>query len=390
MRSPLPSNSSERAALVMVLLTAVLAAVAGVTAIAQPARTPATLIDSPSAIGNLRNQLADTRLVARNDLLTPCDFFDKRAVSDRRPSASGLWAGEFEVLTTAPGDWFVVVEGGGLTWRQRVSRKGERWLTPAFAAAAVDVFLEGPGTGTPCPQVILRSELRGGQAASTRGVVGMDERWHLASAELRALADFKTIESWAPSIVHLQIFDAERGLPCSGFFVAPHLVMTARHCVMTTTEAANTSVDIGTEIVRAPDLLVSQEDLDFSLLWVNTTSARTPLAMRAQPAAPMVLWQSPAARELLVSVVDCGVAAGSTHFFHRCDTSVGTSGAPIQNRADGAVVALHTDGCTISGSPQCVNFGTSIGDIRARLSDRLPLLEQFHPMAGAELRAALK
>lgn len=329
-------------------------------------------------------------MVERGDTLSPCDSFTARAFSERRPSASGMWAGEFEVVSTVPGDWFVTVEAGGAKWQQRISKKGERLLTSAFSGPSVDVFLDGPGTGGPCPQVILRSELRGGQPAKPRGVVGNDDRWHLASMELRAQADFATIESWAPSIVHLQIFDARRGLPCTGFFITAHIVMTARHCVMTAIEAANTTVELGSTTIQGVELLLSVAELDVSLVWVNTGTPAAPLAIKSQPAAPMVLWQSPASRERLVSVVDCVIAPRPDGFFHRCDTSVGTSGAPIQDRTNGAVVALHTNGCTISGQPQCVNFGTPIAGIRARLAERLPLLEQFHKLAGAELREALK
>ena len=76
-------------------------------------------------------------------------------------------------------------------------------------------------------------------------------------------------QSRAPSIADLHILNAQRPLPCSGFFLTAHLLMTARHCVMTQAEAANTSLDFGAKTIQGLELLVSQADLDFSLLWVN-------------------------------------------------------------------------------------------------------------------------
>src|SRR5205807_2286353 len=119
-----------------------------------------------------------------------------------------------------------------------ITRAGEAWTTPAVTGTSVDIWLEETGGANPsCPDVILRAELSGGHPANPRGVVGPDDRWDVASQQLRALGDASTISAWAPSVVHLQVFDALHGLPCTGFFIAPHLVMTARHCVMTADEA---------------------------------------------------------------------------------------------------------------------------------------------------------
>ena len=82
---------------------------------------------------------------------------------------------------------------------------------------------------------------------------------------------------------------------------------------MTEVEAANTSLDLDAGTIRGLQLLISQADLDFSLLWVDAD---------ALPVPP------------------------------------------------------------VPGTPTPV--------IRARLLDRLPLLEQAKPVAVTELRAALK
>lgn len=121
------------------------------------------------------------------------------------------------------------------------------------------------------------------------------------------------LESRPPAMVSLHIDDGQRPRPCSGFFISAHLVMTARHCVMTRTDAANTALDLGTNAIRGLELLVSHADLDFSLLWANTDA-----------------------------------------------------------------------------SPASLNVDTPIAAIRARLINRLPLIEQTNPTAATELRAALK
>jgi hypothetical protein len=173
-----------------------------------------------------------------------------------------------------------------------------RQLTQLLAAAAVvaTAFATSqPATGLIDP--VSPNEHVQDQLAVTR----------LADQSAAALA------SRPPAIVPLHIDDGQRPRPCSGFFIAAHLVMTARHCVMTQTDAANTALDLGTNAIRGLELLVSHADLDFSLLWVDTDA-----------------------------------------------------------------------------SPASLDFATPIAAIRARLLDRLPLIEQTNPTAATELRAALK
>ena len=110
-------------------------------------------------------------------------------------------------------------------------------------------------------------------------------RMQLTVTRVADRSDAATIESRPPSMVQLHIDDAQRPLPCSGFFIAAHLVMTARHCVMTQTEAASTALDLGTKPIHGLELLASQADLDFSLLWVNTDAASAPLTFDTPIAA---------------------------------------------------------------------------------------------------------
>jgi hypothetical protein len=128
-----------------------------------------------------------------------------------------------------------------------------RQLTQLFAAAAVvaTAFATSqPATGLIDP--VSPNE----QLQDQPTVTGLADR-----------SDTATIES--RSMVHLRIDDGQRQRRCSGFFIAAHLVMTARHCVMTQTDAINTALDIGTNAIRGLELLVSHADLAFSLLWVT-------------------------------------------------------------------------------------------------------------------------
>ena len=87
------------------------------------------------------------------------------------------------------------------------------------------------------------------------------------------------LESRTPSIARPQILDTQRPQPCPAFFVTPHLLMTARHCIMTPTEGANASVDVGAKTIRGLELLISQADLGFSLLWVGSDASPASLAV---------------------------------------------------------------------------------------------------------------
>jgi hypothetical protein len=85
-------------------------------------------------------------------------------------------------------------------------------------------------------------------------------------------------ESRPPTIARLQIRGTQGTWRCSGFLVTAHLLMTARHCVMTEVEAANASLDFDAGTIRGLQLLISQDDLDFSLLWVDTDVLPVPPA----------------------------------------------------------------------------------------------------------------
>jgi hypothetical protein len=214
---------------------AALGAAALLMAAAQPpARS--SLVDPADRLDSLRSELATLAMVQRNNELSPCVASDPLAFFESRASAGSMWGAQFEVLAPGQGNWFLVVKGSAeaAPWRQRITRAGEKWTTPAVTGETVDISLEGSGQPSArCPRVIMRGELVGGRPARPRGAVGPDDRWDATSPQFLALSDATLIAKWAPSVVHLQVFDTQRGLPCTGFFITPHIVMTQCRAVMT-------------------------------------------------------------------------------------------------------------------------------------------------------------
>jgi len=166
------------------------------------------------------------------------------------------------------------------------------WSRAASAASVGDVLMAGQ-TIRQLTQLLAAAAVVATAFATSQPATGLidpvrpneivqDQLTVTGLADRSAAA---TIESQSRAIVHLQINDGQRRRPCSGFFIAAHLVMTARHCVMTQTEAVNTAVDLGTSAIRGLELLVSHADLDFSLLWVNTDASPAPLTFDTPSAA---------------------------------------------------------------------------------------------------------
>ena len=201
---------------------------------------------------------------------------------------------------------------------ERVSLGTVLFCSRAASAASFGNVLMAGRTIRQLTQLLAAAAVVATAFATSRPVTGLidpgtpsdDVRDQLSIARF---AEAVGVESRAPSIAHLQILDARQLQPCPGFFVTAHLLMTARHCIMTPAEGANASLDLGTKTIRGLELLISQADLDFSLLWVS--------------------------------------------------------------RDD---------------SPASLAFDRPIAAIRARLIDRLPLIEQANLAAATELRAALK
>jgi hypothetical protein len=268
--------------------------------------------------------------------------------------------------------------------------------TELVSNPSIRIVLRGPGSGAVCPRITLDAELKMFPRSQARGVFDVDDRWPPNHTDLRSEADAKAILGWSDAVVKL-VARADDGslLPCSAFFVSRHALMTASHCVSFQSELSRGKLFLqNSEIAGSElELLIVQGDLDFSVIWVPTGQPVSPLVLAAGPTDPggLVVWQYPVDLGKVVSVKGCAVSRSEFTFLqHRCDTAVGTSGAPIQARGGGGVVAMHTNGCTAltDGTTRCRNFGTKMSSILGRLKDLTADIQREHPIKSAELLAA--
>jgi hypothetical protein len=139
---------------------------------------------------------------------------------------------------------------------------------------------------------------------------------------------------------------------------------------------------------RGAGLLAAQESLDFSLVWVDADTLPPPLTLNDAATPAFVLWQHPPDKPDVVSVHECAlIRRDGERVFHQCDSSNGSSGSPVQARDSGAVVALHTKGCpdTQNATQNCQNYGINTANIKARIRQLLPDLQNYFPPAATEL-----
>ncbi|HEX5709309.1 MAG TPA: serine protease [Pyrinomonadaceae bacterium] len=148
---------------------------------------------------------------------------------------------------------------------------------------------------------------------------------------------------------------------CTGFLVAPDLLLTNHHCISQPWQLRSAEVRFGWETDGQPESVAISEivlpdgALDFSLLRLEREVTAWPVAKLGAGAVavrrgqPLVAIQHPSASLKLISVKDCKVereqARGEgtelTDFYHLCDTGTGSSGAPVLDESDGTVVGLH-------------------------------------------------
>jgi hypothetical protein len=355
----------------------------------------------PSDRSDIRRDVGTGTFGARQMRLTPCEPDRAIAFSEERHT-SGMWAGQFRVVKPGTGDWTLVVESldGSQEWHAAISTAHKpnepSWQSAVIFADAVRVSLKGPGvSSSACPLVRLEAELEETTKSKPRGQVGSDDRWDETRPELLALPDSAAIRGWAGAVVHLEVL-APTGVtvPCTGFFISPHALLTAYHCVNSPEDAEKAGAYLGGRIVHGKDLrlLISQPDLDFSLLWLEGAQQPVTLPLGDPGANDLIVWQQPDSNRKLVSVLGCVVdKIDGANIRHKCDTVGGSSGSPVQARATGVVVALHTSGCTASNATAaCVNAGVRARDIRDRiLSFEMPF-RMVESVAAEEVLSALQ
>jgi hypothetical protein len=365
-----------------------------------PAQPPAGLVTPNPQLEELRRDIANGMFVPRNSLLTICFPQDVVAFSEERKSLGPTWAGRFVLEGAATGAWHleVIALDTELRWRAALNVPvGTTIESDPLRSARVTIRLIGPGgAGQQCPLVRLVGELQEQVPSKPRGLVGQDDRWALGHPTLHQQKDVAVLLTWGNAVVHLQVV-SRTGLllPCSAFFVTPNVFMTAAHCIGSVEEAQKAIVHLPDRLVTGNDLklLMADGELDFALVRATGANAPTTLSLGGLPGPSLVLWQFPSSNARLISVVNCaGTRTGQTALLtHRCDSTGGSSGSPIQARDDGKVVGLHTSGCAQgNGTNNCVNGGSIADGIRANILKVEVPLRQWDPVGAEELLAALK
>lgn len=342
-----------------------------------------------------RDAIASGHYVRVGRGLAPCDPQSARPVTIERP-ATRFWAGVFAIDDTGQGAWQIAIEdiqsGRRFTYPITPALSGRSIETQLIPTNGVRIVLEGPGVAeVRCPEVRFESELQAIEKGQARGVFDRDERWTELSGELRDQVDGDMVRGWSRSVFELLAVGSRRELlPCTGFFISPHVLMTAHHCV-----AAQEELDRGLLFLPAGPmegknlrLFMVNGALDFSLIWVENAAGIKPLPLGAADGGRGFIWQFPVGLQKQVSLKGCSIdSVRASQLVHRCDTSVGASGSPIQLREGGEVIGLHTDGCAgiANGTSWCENFGTRMSEIRALIVSVSKHLQSRHPQIATEL-----
>jgi hypothetical protein len=204
-----------------------------------------------------------------------------------------------------------------------------------------------------------------------------------------------TIREWGKAVAKLNVVRDETLLPfkCTGFLVAPDLLMTNRHCSESGTEAKSTYAlfdydKFGLDLNSLPqpkvkEVVLSSCDLDFALLRLDRSIPYFPgddrKPLHINPLIPisagqgLIIVQHSEGQPKQVSQTNCGAkipqiignSSTATDFGHSCDTSPASSGSPVQFYGpgpatnQGQVIGIHHLGfrtdAVQAASPEKIN-----------------------------------
>lgn len=175
----------------------------------------------------------------------------------------------------------------------------------------------------------------------------------------------ENVRALAGPVALLSFVDSGVPRSCTGFLIAPDVLLTNQHCIQNdetcrTMNAAfgyhlteTLSTQIGAQVgCSGYEAFHSNFDLDATAVRLNMEPGAqygviAVPDMPVDPVGPLFIIQHPGNVPKSVSLLDCAAGdigvdgrAQGVDFTHTCDTAGGSSGAPVLNEA-GALVGLH-------------------------------------------------
>ena len=279
------------------------------------------------------------------------------------------------------------------TWAVQISDKHDKkiWSYSVVPGSALDFWSDEIPGDSAAIEVISVEPIPTLRLAIDRIIVsrGATMVKSLTVNKLKPIGDASPqIQQWGKSVARL-LFVADGGgqFLCTGFLIADDLFMTNNHCIKTDSEMFSGLAEFDYDrpgmtpvTLRFKQLLLTNHDLDFSLLRLNTSSGRQPFTFDPNSLSenkPLVVIEHPAGRPKQVSIENCkvfgaqipGVTTTLTDFGHGCDTLGGSSGSPVIDIATGKVLGLHHLGFLPNNQP--VNRAVRIQQILDFLNQNL-------------------
>lgn len=248
------------------------------------------------------------------------------------------------------------------SWRLAVSVE-ERVLWSAAAAEGAEEYVWSAVLPSGAATIVLHDPRRTVQISldriSERGARNVPSTIsHEPPQMYPILRQPHVIQARGRAVALLEVEKEQGPLPCSGFLVSDDLLVTAAHCVASEEERRSTRVvfDYDGQMPRQLALLQRIEytspELDVSICRLTAKVAARP-TLRVEDRAlklrdPLVLIHHADGDPKQVSGMDCrvfdvavmGGAAAKTDLAHTCDTTGGSSGAPVFD-STGVVIAVH-------------------------------------------------